>query len=270
MTRVSESSTSMGHLQPAPNTREAPPQGSQPSPAGTGGLASRGATRARKEQPEASRNVRPRQGDLQVTVPQTRMAPLQFSPIRMSPGVPSPSHATPLHQALMAAEAKLIEQQDLVLSLQLALRAQAEMGLSPVRHHAGMTAPEGVAPLGAPAMAAIPPADAALVERLRTALQAQSSPDIAVHCGTAKRLANWLAESSEGQKRPGGLEALRSLPVAERQQIVNEWLGAVATQNGQPPLPGDHPLHAKVHLSVQLLMDLTQAAPAANPQAQHP
>jgi hypothetical protein len=211
--------------------------------------------------------VRPRQGNLQITVPQAQMAPLQFSPIRMSPGVPSPSSATPLHQALREAEAKLIEQQDVILSLQHALQRKTETGHSPVQGQAGATPPGGVAPLSAPALPAIPPADVALIGHLRTALQAQADLDIALHCGTAKRLASWLVESAEGEKRPGGLDMLRQLPVAERTQIVNQWLDAVARQHGQE-LPNDPARLSKIYRSVQLLVDHTQAVPAVIPPAQ--
>ncbi len=270
MKRVSESSPSMDHLPPAPNTREAPPQGPQPGPSGTGGLASRGAARARDEQPEGSRNVRPRQGDLQIQVQQTRMAPLDnLSPISFSPMRPSPN-MTPAEKMLQAAEAVLGQQQDLLLQLRELVQSQPgpsrlmDLPLPPLHAMESIASAAGPRPS---VLAGVPAADAAMVRHLRQAMTppqatADQLKDVDARCMTLERLSIGLAAS----KVPGGLEALRQQTAGEQRQTILTGLQALAAQTPGAPPVNQHAVNL-VSQAVQLMLNTTPPAPDANPQA---
>lgn len=227
----------MGPLQPAPNTLEAPPQGSQPGPAGTGGLASRG----RSEQPEASRNVRPRLGDLPINMPQTQMAPLDNLPRpSLSPTSPSPN-MTPAEKMLQAAEAVLEQQQDLVYQLRELVQSQPgpsrfiDIPLPPLQAVKSIASAEGPSRR---VLKGVPAADAVMVDHMRQALTppqatAEQLKDVDKICLTLERLSIGLAAS----KVPGGLEALRQQTAGEQKQTIITGLQALVAQTlGAPPV----------------------------------
>jgi hypothetical protein len=214
--------------------------------------------------------VRPRQGDLQITVPQTQMAPLaNLSPISFSPIRPSPN-MTPAEKMLQAAETVLAQQQDLVHQLRELVQSQpgpSQFMDIPMPSLQAVESLANAAGLRPSVLKGVPAADAVVVDNLRRALTPpQATPaqlkNVDARCVALERLSTGLAASN----LPGGLEALWQQTAAEQEQTIRTGLQALVAQNpGLPPVSA----HAVdlVNLAVQLMLNNTQPASAANLQA---
>lgn len=254
MTKVSaSSSTSLDPLQPGPTTPDRRRRAA--GPAGAGEPGAQGAKRVRGE-PAEMRTMRFRPGGWQSHAPTPRMARCQGSSPCPFPMPRSPD-AAPCRKALQEAEWKLMEQHELVLSLQEALWAHAE---------AGPGWPTGQ-PALAPVLQGVPPADAALVRAFRQAATPARATDeqlksVDASCMTLERLSVGLAAS----KVQGGLEALRQQTADERKQTLLDALRALARLiPGVPPVPLN--VVDRVAATMQTMFKCLQQAPAAHPPA---